>query len=69
MFALTTSNLGFFDSNFVNRLADLVALTLISFGAECIVFKLVGVPRRVALLQLSVAAILCLGFLCTASFR
>jgi signal transduction histidine kinase len=63
MFALTTSNLGFFDSNFVNRLADLVALTLISFGAECIVFKLVGVPRRVALLQLSVAAILCLGFL------
>lgn len=63
MFALTASNIGFFDSGFVSHLANLVTLTVIAFGSECIVFKLVGVPRKVALLQLLVAAILCLGFL------
>jgi signal transduction histidine kinase len=63
IFALTTSNLSFFDSGFVSHLANLVALTAISFGAECIVIKLVGVSRRVAFLQLFVAAILCMGFL------
>jgi signal transduction histidine kinase len=63
LFALTASNLNFFDSGWISHLANYVALTMAAFGAECIVFKLVGVPRAVALLQLLVASILCLGFL------
>lgn len=55
---LAAPKISFFESGIVSHAANLLVLTMASFGAECAVLKLTGVPRRIALLQVSVVAIL-----------